>query len=258
LETLMTEFLNCAGFVQHGHAAAQGILADWQSIKESFREVANRSSEANSSSFAQEWLAYFRSWRQDLPGRLDPVAMRSLDGLRCMSTSIANTDLIELYLKDQHKTRLKTEISKHGWNQSYDLMLHAQNLSIETMKDMFQKDPILPLIHASVVQLRFILGLVPREGYWDSFALYMSNLNVALSQFLEENYLITLATKAFKASLDEIASSMFPVSTEVCPDNSSLSLEGRAKAPPHFGTFPAPQRSSLCRVWVSCSSTLTA
>jgi len=215
LESLMMEFLNCAGFVQHGHSAAQGILSDWQTIKESFKEVAARSNEADSSSLAQEWLNSFKSWEHDLPSRMDPIAARALDGLRCMSNSITNTDLIELYLKDQHKIRMKNEISKNGWSQSSDMMKQLQNVSIETMDEMFTKDEILPLIHASVVQMRLILGLVPREGYWESFALYVSNLNVALAQFLQQDYLFTLATKAFKAGLEEIAPSMFPAS-EAC------------------------------------------
>lgn len=69
LETLMVEFLNCAGFVQHGHSAAQGIFTDGRSMTESFREVAARSSEDDSSSLAQEWLTSFKAWQHDLPGR---------------------------------------------------------------------------------------------------------------------------------------------------------------------------------------------
>jgi len=212
LETRMTDFLKCAGWVQHGHAAAQGIFADWQSMKQSFRQVAARSSEADSSSLAQEWLTSFKSWQNNLPGRLDPVAIQALDGLRCMSDIISQTDFFELYLKNQLKTKLRAEISIHGWSESYQMMRYFQNISIQTITDMFQQDEILPLIHASISQLRFILGLAPREGYWEYFALYMSNLNVAFSAFLKKDAMLTLASKAFQAGLEEIAPSFYPVS----------------------------------------------
>jgi len=73
---------------------------------------------------------------------------------------------------------------------------------METMDGMFRKDELRPLIYASVVQMRIIFGLVAREGSWECFALCMSNLNVALSQFLQDyHYLLTLATKAVNAGL---------------------------------------------------------
>jgi len=91
---------------------------------------------------------------------------------------------------------------------------------------MFQTDEILSLIQASFVQLRFILGLVPREGYWEHFELYMSSLNGAFSQFLQEDYhLLTLATKAFKASLEEIVPLTFAVG-ESCLTAISLQFPG--------------------------------
>jgi len=127
------------GIFPHGHFAAQGIFTQWQSRTESFEEVAARSSEADASSLAQEWLTSCMSWQHGLPGRLGPVAIRALDGFRCMRNSVSNTVLIVLHLKEQHHTKLNTEIGKHGWSQSSDMMGQLQMSRWRRWTSCFEK-----------------------------------------------------------------------------------------------------------------------
>jgi len=208
LESLTTSFLQCVGTIQHGHAAAQGIMSDYLSIKKSFLSITKSGTEV--ARMAKSWLASMTKWEQDLPGRLDPIATSALDGLRCISSLLSHSDLLRMYLKGQLKSHMKATAQDKGWITSRDIMDYFVKMQLDTMQGMLTDD-LLPLLDASVTQTRFILALAPRPGYWESFSLYLQSMNAQLSQFLVSGELHKFSQEVIRDVLDENTAQMFPV-----------------------------------------------
>jgi len=208
LESLTTDFLRCVGTIKHQHAAAQGIMSDYQSIKKSFRLLAESGTDMADQSV--KWLKSMTKWEQDLPGRVDLIATSALDGLQCVSALLSRSDLLRLYLAAQLKRHMKATVQQEGWTTSRDLLNHFQKMQLDTMKGMLT-DNLLPLFDAAVTQTRFILALAPRPGYWEEFSLHLQSMKEELSSFLVSGELWKFSYKVMLDVLDENAAQLFPV-----------------------------------------------
>jgi len=184
LETLMTEFMRCAGSVQHAHAAAQGIVSDLSSINHAFEEKLSISNSDLVGS-AQEFIVFLKSWERSLPGRVDPIATAALDCLRCMSTLVANSGIIELYREDLYK--LSVHKSLKQWGDAFSMMTNI-HLALDDVMQDYNQHNILHLILSTISQTQFILRLAPREGYWENFALYTNTIKDVLLPLTNKDF----------------------------------------------------------------------
>jgi len=209
LETLMTEFLNCAGYVDHAHAAAQGLVSDLRSIKQEFKNILSASA-SEASSAAQKFLELSSSWEQTLPGRLDPIAIQALDGLRCMSTLASNSGIVELYKKEKVKILMQKKLNSEPWGDAFTMMQNIQSLWIGVLHMYVKDDEFLDLILLTISQTQFILRLAPREGYWEKFVSYSQGMHDALLPWVNEGAL-AFTKKQFTNILQQVASEKYPV-----------------------------------------------
>jgi len=146
---------------------------------------------------AQEFKVFLRSWEQNLPGRVDPIATAALDGLRCMSTLIANSGILRLHREDLYKLLVHNNI-KQGSAQS---IMSNINFILEDVMQDYNEHNILHLVLSTISQTQFILRLAPREGYWENFGLYVNTMRDDLIQLTKEGSLSNSNRKLFFESL---------------------------------------------------------
>jgi len=215
LETLMTEFMRCAGSVQHAHAAAQGIVSDLSSINHVF-EAALSTSNSDLVGSAQEFNVFLRSWEQSLPGRLDPIATAALDGLRCMSTLVANSGILKLHREDLYKLLVHNNIKQ--WTGGVLIMNNINSILEDVMQD-YNEHNIFHLVLSTISQTQFILRLAPREGYWENFGLYVNTMRDDLLQLTKEEDLSNSNRKLFFGALHTVVPMLKDLKMPAhCPD----------------------------------------
>jgi len=215
LETLMTEFMRCVGSVQHAHAAAQGIVSDLSSINHAF-EAALSTSNPDLVLSAQEFNVFLRSWEQNLPGRLDPIATAALDGLRCMSTLIANSGILKLHREELYKVLVHKNIKQRSSALS---IMNNINFILEDVMQDYNEHNLFHLVLTTISQTQFILRLAPREGYWENFGLYVNTMSDALSRLTNEEDFSNSNRKLFFGALHAVVPMLKDLQMPAnCPD----------------------------------------
>eukprot|EP00930_Biecheleria_cincta_P058861 TRINITY_DN4465_c1_g1_i3.p1 TRINITY_DN4465_c1_g1~~TRINITY_DN4465_c1_g1_i3.p1 ORF type:complete len:820 (+),score=129.28 TRINITY_DN4465_c1_g1_i3:206-2665(+) len=174
LTAQMTEYLTCAGKIQHSYDQLQRVRSEKVALERQYKVGrGNWGGGEQARSGASEWLQDYETWRSNAIPSTDETVVHALDGLGCMSSQVGSGEMLTQYYRGRTSLHIQ-ELMEEGTygSDAKDLLGSIFKIGDEAAKEVFLKDDILLMALNSLSQVRKLLLALPGQGYWTSFASY--------------------------------------------------------------------------------------